>query len=147
MRDRVQARPCPTQKRLLQREIPVERRNHPRVRCQCLIWLPGKLESVAGTVSNLSVGGCKVDSKASVFIGMYLAVQVCLPGQEATLKVDQAVVRWAREQEFGLEFISMWPEAEERLHRFVSTLEAWQSHSQQPSYCQGRSARATRHTR
>ena len=79
--------------------------------------------SEAGTVTNLSLGGCKVDSEASIYIGMYLALQICLPGQETTLQVDQAVVRWAREEEFGLEFIAMRPEEEERLRRFVSALE------------------------
>ncbi len=79
-------------------------------------------------MSDLSVGGCKVDTKASVYIGMYLPLRVYLPGQETPLKVDQAAVRWAKEQEFGLEFISMRPEEEERLRRFVSTLETRPSH-------------------
>ncbi len=84
--------------------------------------------SEAGAVSDLSTGGCKVVSEASLYIGMYLALEICPLGQEATLKVDQAVVRWASEEEFGLEFITMWPEEEERLRRFVSTLETGPSH-------------------
>ena len=106
----------------------MEQRKHRRYLFLCKIWFPGKEESVEGIVSNLAVGGCRVASEASVYIAMYLELQICLPGQEATLNVDQAAVRWAREEEFGLEFISMWPEAEERLRCFVSTLEAWQSH-------------------
>ncbi len=101
----------------------MEQRKHRRYRFHCEIWCPWK-ESVAGTVSNLSVGGCKVDSKASAYIGMYLALQICPPGQEATLKVDQAAVRWAKGQEFGLEFLIIGSEEEERLRRFLSTLEA-----------------------
>ncbi len=84
--------------------------------------------SEAGTVTNLSLGGCKVESEASIYIGMYLALQICLPGQETTLQVDQAVVRWARKEEFGLEFISMRPEEEERLRDVVGSLRAGQSH-------------------
>ncbi len=84
--------------------------------------------SEAGTVTNLSLGGCKVDSEASIYIGMYLALQICLPGQETTLQVDQAVVRWAREEEFGLEFTSMRPEEKERLRDVVGILRAGQSH-------------------
>jgi len=105
----------------------MEQRKHRRYRFQCEIWCPWK-ESVAGTVSNLSVGGCKVDSKASAYIGMYLALQICLPDQEATLKVDRAAVRWARKEEFGLEFISMRPEEKERLLDVVGSLRAGQSH-------------------
>ncbi len=83
---------------------------------------------MAGTVSNLAVGGCKVESEASLYIGMYLALEICPLGEEATLKVDQAAVRWAREEEFGLEFINMRPEEEERLRHFVSTIETHTSH-------------------
>ncbi len=79
-------------------------------------------------MTDLSLGGCKVDSKASVYIGMYLTLQVYLPGRETPLKVDQAVVRWTKEQEFGLEFSSMEPEQEERLRDVVSTLETGPSH-------------------
>ncbi len=103
-------------------------RNHRRHRFLCEIRFPGKEESVAGTVSNLSMGGCKVVSEASLYIGMYLALEICPLGQEATLKIDQAAVRWAREEEFGLEFISMRPEEEECLRRFVTALETGPSH-------------------
>ena len=106
----------------------MEHRKHPRYQFQCEIWFPGKVESVAGTVSNLAVGGCKVEREGGVYIGMYLALQISLPGQEATLKVDQAAVRWARKEEFGLEFTSMRPEEEERLRDVVGILRARQSH-------------------
>ncbi len=79
-------------------------------------------------MSDLSRGGCQVDTKTSVYIGMYLPVRLYLPGQEATLKIDQAAVRWAKEQQYGLEFMSMWPEEEERLRDVVGILRAGQSH-------------------
>ena len=106
----------------------MEQRKHRRYRFLCEIRFPGKEESVASTMRDLSTGGCKVMSEASLYIGMYLGLEICPLGQEATLKVDQAAVRWARVEEFGLEFISMRPEEEERLRRFVSTLETRPSH-------------------
>ncbi len=99
-------------------------RKHPRAPFQCQIRFSRQEMSEAGTVTDLSLGGCKVDSEASVYVGMYLALQISLPGQEATLKVDQAVVRWVKAQQYGLEFISMWPEEQERLRHFVSTLDS-----------------------
>ena len=101
----------------------MERRKHPRAPFQCQISFSRQEMSEAGTVTNLSLGGCKVDSKASVYVDMYLTLQVYLPGHEIPLHVDQAVVRWLKEHEFGLEFISIWPEEQERLRRFVATLE------------------------
>ncbi len=106
----------------------MEDRKHPRYLFLCEIRFPGKEESVAGTVSNLSMGGCKVVSEASLYVGMYLALEICPLGQEATMKVEQAAVRWAEDQEYGLEFITMRPEEEERLRRFVSTLETGPSY-------------------
>ncbi len=106
----------------------MEHRKHSRFLFQCEAWFPGEQISGSCTLSNLSVRGCKLKSKAGLYIGMYLALQVSLPGQEATLQVDQAAVRWARVEEFGLEFISMRPEEEERLRRFVSTLETQPGH-------------------
>ncbi len=74
------------------------------------------------------MGGCRVDTKTSVYIGMYLPVRLYLRGQEATLKIDQAAVRWAKKKKYGLEFITMRPEEEERLRGIVSTLETGSSH-------------------
>ncbi len=82
----------------------------------------------ACTLSDLAVRGCRVESNASVYIGMYLTLRVYLPGQEATLKIDHAAVRWARKEEFGLEFITMRPEEKERLRGFVTALETGPSH-------------------
>ncbi len=44
----------------------MEHRKHQRYQFQCEIWFSRQEMSEAGTVSNLSLGGCKVDSKASV---------------------------------------------------------------------------------
>ncbi len=80
----------------------MEQRKHPRFLFQCEIWFPGEEMPEACTLSNLSVGGCKVHSKASVYIGRYLALDVFLRDEQTRLEVDQAAVRWAKEQEFGL---------------------------------------------
>ncbi len=108
--------------------VPIEQRKHPRYRFHCEIWLLWKEESVAGTVSDLSVRGCKVESEASIYIGKRLALEIYLPGQEASLHVEQAAVRWVRKEEFGLEFLCMQPEEQVRLDRFVSTLETGPGH-------------------
>ncbi len=105
-----------------------ERRRAARFPVQSTLDFLGPHAAGDGTVSDLSVGGCQVDTKASVYIGMYLPLRVYLPGQETSLNVDQAVVRWAKKEKYGLEFMSMWPEEEERLRDAVSTLETGPSH-------------------
>ncbi len=105
-----------------------EQRRAARVPVQCTLDFLGPHAAGDGTVSDLSVGGCQVDTKASVYIGMYLPLRVYLPGQETPLKVDQAVVRWAKKEKYGFEFMSLWPEEQARLRHFVSTLETGPSH-------------------
>ncbi len=106
----------------------MEKRKHPRFAIQCAISSSGDEIFEAGALANLSVGSCGVARKTNVYNGMHLALHINLPDQEDPLKVDQAAVRWAKDHEFGLEFITMWPEEEERLRRFVSTLETHTSH-------------------
>ena len=68
-------------------------------------------------------------AEASVDTGANIELRIYITGApEFPMKVDQAVVRWAKQQEFGLEFLSIWPEEQARLRRFVSTLET------RPSY-------------
>ncbi len=107
---------------------PTERRRAARFPVQCTLDFLGPHAAGDGTVSDLSMGGCQVDTKASVYIGMYLPLRVYLPGQETPLKVDQAVVRWAKKEKYGFEFMSLWPEEQARLRHFVSTLETGPSH-------------------
>ncbi len=118
----------PSALRKFKRQGHTQQRRAARFPVQYTVDLLGHHDADDGTVSDLSVGGCKLATEASVYIGMYLTLRVYLPGQETPLKVDQAAVRWAKEQQYGLEFMSMWPEEEERLHHLVSTLDAGRGH-------------------
>ncbi len=107
----------------------MEHRKHQRYQFQCEILFPGKLESVAGTVTDLSMGGCKVGSPTPVDTGTHLELGIYFTRESKfPMKVDLAKVIWAMERAFGLEFIRMQPEEQERLRRLVSTLETGQRH-------------------
>ena len=80
-------------------------------------------------MSNLSTGGCKVGSFKPVDTRMYLKLRLYFIGYpEFPMEVDLAQVRWSHEREFGLKFLTMEPDQQERLRRFVSTLETGPSH-------------------
>ncbi len=107
----------------------MELRQSPRFPVHCPIAYAGGNLAGVGIVSNLSTGGCKVASSTAVGTGANIELRIYIMGApEFPMKVGQAVVRWVKEQEFGLEFISFWPKEEERLRRFVITLETGQSH-------------------
>ena len=75
-----------------------------------------------GRILDLSATGCKAASDINLAVGLELQLSLALPDHPWPVQVDQAVVRWARERHFGLEFISMWPAAETRLRQLVHTL-------------------------
>ncbi len=94
----------------------------PRHRARCAITFSGKAASGLGTVTNLTNIGCKVESGKGVPEGAELALRISLLDHEAPINVDQAVVIWSKGREFGLSFIDMGTQAQERLRRFVQAL-------------------------
>ena len=76
-----------------------------------------------GTVLNLSIGGCKVQSDTRVPLGAGLRVRIMMAAQEEPLEIKRATVRWAGGQEFGLEFTFVEAEHELRLRHFVQTFD------------------------
>ena len=97
-------------------------RQHPRYPVQCGIAFSGDDFEGEGTVMNLSKGGWRITSNQIVPKGEYLALRVRVPDHEVPLEVDLAAVRWSSGQEFGLEFIRMKPEEQERHNQFINTL-------------------------
>ncbi len=81
-----------------------------------------------GTVTDLSVRGCAVESHMPVPSGTDLALCALIPDDDCPWAPEKAVVRWSFRRKFGLEFTRLRPEEEERLRHFVSTLETRPSH-------------------
>ncbi len=63
----------------------------------------------AGSVRNISVNGCRVDSIISPFTGMQLTVQLHVPGELHPILIDNAAVRWSGSAGIGLEFLTVAP--------------------------------------
>ena len=77
----------------------------------------------AGSVRNLSVKGCLVDSIVSPFTGMQIAMQLHIPGEPQPIVIDNATVRWAGSAGIGLEFLTMAPLHQDRLNRMIEQLQ------------------------
>ena len=76
-----------------------------------------------GTLLDLSIRGCRVDSETNVQPGINLELRIHVPEHEPPIQVQLASVRWARTQEFGLEFTSIETDQRERLRQVVRDLE------------------------
>ena len=89
-----------------------------------------------GSIVDLSLRGCRVDSATEVRPGTSLELRIQTSEEEPPLQVQEAVVRWSRAEEFGLEFVTLVPEEWARLQHTVTQLELHpyqQSSSEGPS--------------
>ena len=77
----------------------------------------------AGSVRNLSVKGCRVDSIISPFTGMQLTVQLHIPGEFQPIVIDNATVRWSGSAGIGLEFLTITPPHQDRLDHMIQRLQ------------------------
>jgi hypothetical protein len=97
-------------------------RKYPRFAVHIPISFTGDHEG-EGLVTNLSVGGCRVEhTDAVVDVKAMLTVLLPLSINEPPIKVDAALVRWTSSPNFGLEFVFLRPEALQRLERYLNQL-------------------------
>ena len=79
-----------------------------------------------GTGYDLSAEGCAVESQVNVGKGDHVALQLHLPNHQdptTPLMVEVAVVCWTVQKKFALEFISLPSGDQQRLRRYVTTLQ------------------------
>src|SRR6478609_8509543 len=76
-----------------------------------------------GNIIDLSLRGCRVESQTEVRPGTSLEIRIETSEEEPPLNIQEAVVRWSRSQEFGLEFVTMVPEEWARLQHTVTQLD------------------------
>lgn len=75
-----------------------------------------------GVISDLSLGGCRVVGDAPISKGTLLTLRISLPNHAQPIQIDQAVVRWAHQQSFGVEFLRIATESRPRLIQVVRDL-------------------------
>ena len=81
-----------------------------------------KLSESSGTVTNLSEGGCCIDTDSQVYTGIQIALVLDVPGGETAIRVDKAAVRWSRGRELGVGFITISPPDKARLSHLLAQL-------------------------
>ena len=79
--------------------------------------------SGVGLLNNLSSGGCRIFTSTPVKPGTALELRIEISDSEPPLQVEQAIVRWARDGNFGVEFLTLGPEDWARLRLTVKELE------------------------
>jgi hypothetical protein len=93
----------------------MEQRRHERVRVELPASFSGSSFRAEGTILNLSVMGCRARSPFVVKKDDCLGVMIDLPKYERPLYVSRACVRWSEGRDFGMQFIEMELEDQQRL--------------------------------
>jgi len=85
-----------------------------------------------GSLLDLSIRGCRIESLTDVKPGTTLEVRVEAIEGAPPIQIQAAIVRWSREQQFGLEFEVIAPTEWAHLQNIVKQieLEPYQQESQ-----------------
>jgi hypothetical protein len=97
----------------------VDRRQFVRVPVRIPARLRANLASENGVVTDLSLGGCAIETAAEAAVGRVMQLGMKMSPDEATLVVDAAVVRSAHAPNINFEFLKMPDESRGRLRRFM----------------------------
>lgn len=95
-----------------------DRRQHTRASVQLPVIFYSAETSGAGTVTDLSQGGCFLKSAVPLPVGTELGLRFNLPDQNKAIHVERAVVRRAVEG-VGVQFVSLRAEEEAQLTQFL----------------------------
>jgi hypothetical protein len=74
-----------------------------------------------GLLQDLSVEGCRIQCASPLPANTYLSLRLLVSPTELPILVDLAAVRWVREEEFGVHFLSVQPQQAERLKKFLAS--------------------------
>ena len=102
----------------------MERRKLTRVPVTCPIAFSGDQIVGIGQITDLSPGGARIASKSLPPRGTYLGLSIYVPDQESPLKVELAPVRWAQGGHFGVEFIRVAEDDQQRIRQLIRSAEA-----------------------
>jgi PilZ domain len=73
-------------------------------------------------VRDVSLNGLRIEGRPGLQLNTMVMVQLWLPGREGSIDIDQAVVRWVRGCEFGIQIVALSNEADLRLATHVELI-------------------------
>jgi hypothetical protein len=102
----------------------IEKRKNPRFPVQFRSSFSSvNLVGGEGLLLDLSVRGCRIESRTPVQTGTELRLLIHLSQDSEPLEIAVARVRWSQDRRFGAEFLDIHSEAWKRLCRVIKDLE------------------------
>jgi|SRR4051812_30010064 PilZ domain-containing protein len=90
-------------------------RVRPRIEVNYPVTFTGDSLSGHGTLMNLTVAGAEISSDVNFPIDSHVALRVQTSGARPAIVITLAIVRWKREDRFGLEFIRFDGQSKQQL--------------------------------
>ena len=103
-------------------KLSATRRTYRRVSTNCLGSYLTSSSCRLGIVRDVSLNGFRIEGRSGVSRNALITVRVWLSDQERSIDIDQAVVRWVNEREFGVQIVALSNEADLRIANHVERL-------------------------
>jgi PilZ domain len=113
---------CTQRFRYFGRRYPADRREYHRTATRFPTVFSGGQKQGSGVISDISMGGCALETDSKLFMGSLLRLLVQVSDDEPALLVDAAVVRSLRPKAVGLRFMHIRSDERERLRQVVRRL-------------------------
>jgi len=100
----------------------------PRYPIQCRVEYSGDHEG-NGMTTNLSIGGCLLETTTPVEVEAHLTLQLVLPDDPGAIKIHVAVARWSALSMCGLDFLLIEEQGERLLSAYLKqfVVEQWRT--------------------
>jgi hypothetical protein len=101
----------------------IDRRATPRFSVQYRTTLSGtERQEGMGFLHDLSLSGCRVESRVPVRWGVPLELRIHVPGLDWPLMIDAAQIQWMQGHTFGLAFVDVKDREQQRLATVIAEL-------------------------
>lgn len=98
------------------------RRSYRRILTNCPGYYLTSSSFRQGVVRDMSLNGFRIEGSSGVSRDALITVRLWLSGQERSIDIDQAVVRWVNEREFGVQIVALSNEADLRIASHVEQM-------------------------
>lgn len=108
---------------------PMDRRQYQRLATNFPVSFSGEQVSGEGIATNISLGGCRLETNVQFAQEALLQLQLHVPRCEPEIRVEAAVVRSIQSEFVGVQFLRLTESEKTRLSRFVLELLAAERNS------------------
>ncbi len=106
-----------------------DHRAHPRIAVRYHVTFSAPIGTGAGYILDLSLEGCSLETSPPIPPRSYIQLRIVPADAETPILVELAAVRWVRERECGIQFLTIRADQRERLRTLLNQLQSHDPHA------------------